>query len=319
LTKQSRKTEQTRQGLRAFDLNLLVVLDALVEEKSVQRTADRIGLSQSATSHALDRLRKLLDDEILVRTASGMAPTPRALSLATPIRSALEDIERALAPVRFDPATAEGAFVIAVETYEAVVVVPQLVNEVRREAPGIELTVRSGGAEEIISALDHGTADIAIGRFRALPSRLMTCRLMQDRYVCIMREDHPMASDHLTLDQYLACPHLMVSMGGANEDDVDEALAAIDQRRRIMMRLPSVLAAAIALSKSDMIATLNRAAARDVRRVGALKIVQLPLDMPPKHFRLIWNRRFQDSPAHTWFRRKLVEIGKSIEVQLGEH
>ena len=144
--------------LRSLDLNLLVVLDALIAERSVQQAGRRLGLSQSATSHALDRLRKLLGDQLLVRTASGMEPTPRALSLAGPLRAALQDIEGALTPDTFDPVAAEGGFTIAVETYGTIVVLPQLV-EIRKEAPGIEITVRSGSADEILVGIDPLTVN----------------------------------------------------------------------------------------------------------------------------------------------------------------
>ena len=114
--------------LRSIDLNLLVVLDALVQEKHVGRAGERIGLSASATSHALDRLRKLLGDPLLVRSASGMEPTPRALELVGPTRHALLEIETALTPARFDPAQATMEFTLAIETYETIVVLPKLVD-----------------------------------------------------------------------------------------------------------------------------------------------------------------------------------------------
>jgi DNA-binding transcriptional LysR family regulator len=300
-------------NLRSIDLNLLVVFDALVEEQSVRRAGDRVGLSQSATSHALERLRRYLDDEILVRTSTGMAATPRALTLAEPIRAALQQIQIALAPQRFDPASASDSFRIAVETYETITVVPQLVDEMRREAPGIELTVRSGSVDEILSGIDQGSVDIAIGRFKTLSDRLMTTRLMEDAYVCVMRKDHPLASRKFDLAAYLAAPQVMVSMSGAIEDDVDEALAGQDLRRRIVMRLPNGLAAAIALARSDMIATFTHGAARAFSQVEPLATYELPFAMPLSRFRLVWNRRLQDSPAHTWLRRKLVAIGEAAQ------
>src|SRR5207244_6949734 len=140
-----------RMKLRSIDLNLLVVLDALIAERSVQQAGRRLGLSQSATSHALDRLRRLLGDQLLVRTASGMEPTPRALSLAGPLRAALQDIQTALAPDRFEPAEAEIGLTIAVETHETIVVLPLLVEEIRREAPGIVLSVRTGSVQDILN------------------------------------------------------------------------------------------------------------------------------------------------------------------------
>lgn len=299
-------------NLRAVDLNLLVVLDALIEERSVRRAGDRVGLSQSATSHALDRLRKLTGDELLVRTRSGMEPTPRALGLAGPLRLALHGIQGALAPERFDPSEAQASLTIAVETYETIVVLPQLVDLVR-EAPGVSLSVRSGSAEEILAGIDQGRIDLAIGLFAGLPDRFMACRLLGDGHACAMRADHPLAAGPLTREAYLAAPHLLVSMSNAATDVVDAVLAREGLRRRIAMRLPNGLAAVIALARSDMVATVTRGAARAFAGAMPLAVIDLPFAVPATEFRLVWNRRFHGSPAHVWLRRKLVAIGAAAE------
>jgi DNA-binding transcriptional LysR family regulator len=301
------------KNLRSIDLNLLVVFDALVEERGVRRAGERIGLSQSATSHALDRLRKLLGDEILIRTTNGMEPTPRAISLAGPVRLALQDIQTALTPDRFVPMEAEGDFYIAVETHETIVALPQLVDEVRAEAPSLVLTVRSGSVKEILDDIDNGRTDIGLGFFRGLPDRFMTCRLLADRYVCIMRPDHLLAAKPLTMEDYLKAPHLLVSMSGAPEDLIDSALAEMDVRRRIAMRLPQGLAAVIALERSDMITTITRGAARVFAQSSSLVAVELPFESPTVEFRLIWNKRMQNSPANRWVRQKFVAIGAQAE------
>ena len=293
--------------LRSIDLNLLVVLDALIAERSVQQAGRRLGLSQSATSHALDRLRKLIGDQLLVRTASGMEPTPRALRLVEPLRAALQDIERALTPDTFDPAAAEGAFTIAVETYGTIVVLPKLA-EIRREAPGIEITVCSGSSDEILSGIDRGAFDLAIGTFAQLPDRFMTCHLLSDAHVCVMRESHPLADAPLSLEHYLAADHLLLSMSNARSDEVDEALQAHDLARRIVMRVPHALAAIIALGRSDMLASVTRGAARMFAETAPLACVELPFAVPPAEFRLVWNKRLHESPGHAWLRRKLVAI-----------
>ncbi len=296
-------------NLRGIDLNLLVVLDALLAERSVGRAGARIGLSQSATSHALDRLRKLLGDDLLVRTGSGMEPTPRAVALAGPVRASLQGIEAALAPARFDPAEAEDAFTIAVETYETIVLLPGIVDAMRREAPRIPLTVRSGSVEDILAGVDSGRVDVAIGAFRGLPDRFVTSGLLSDGHACAMRPDHPLASAPLTLDRYLGAPHLRVSMSGDGADAVDAALAAMGLHRKVAMQLPHGLAAVVALARSDLVASVTRGAARGFAEAVPLAVLDLPFDVPRTAFRLVWNRRFSDSPAHAWLRRRLVAIG----------
>lgn len=300
-------------NLRSIDLNLLVVLDALVEERSVRRAAERIGLSQSATSHALERLRNLLDDELLVRTSTGMEPTPRALDLAGPVRLALEEIQGALATPHFDPAREERSFTVAIETYETIIVLPSLVDVFRKEAPGLKLVAKSASVQDILAGIDQGRVDLGIGLFNDLPDRFMTCRLMSDRYVCAMRADHPLASVPLTLDAYCNAPHLLVSMSGAPSDPIDQVLARLKRERNVVMRLPHGLAAVIALARSDMIASMTSGAAKAFSVAGPLVLRDLPFETPRADFRLVWNRRFKDSPAHTWFRRKFTSFGAEFE------
>jgi DNA-binding transcriptional LysR family regulator len=301
--------------LRSIDLNLLVVLDALIAERSVQQAGKRLGLSQSATSHALDRLRKLLGDQLLVRTTSGMEPTPRALSLAGPLRAALQDIEGALAPDTFDPAAAEGGFSLAVETYGTIVVLPQ-VAQIRKEAPGIEISVWSGSADDILDGIDRGTFDIAIGSFKHLPDRFMTCHLLSDEHVCIMRAGHSNARKSLSLEKYLAADHLLLSMSTARSDEVDDALAAQGLARRIAMRVPHALAAIIALTRSDMMASVTRGAANIFAESGSLVRTRLPFSVPAAEFRLVWNRRVHHSPGHVWLRRKLIAIAANEDTSV---
>ena len=304
---------RSHMNLRSIDLNLLVLFDALIEMRSVRRAGERVGLSQSATSHALDRLRKLLGDELLVRTASGMEPTPRALSLAGPLRLALQDIQTALAPDRFEPAEAEIGLTIAVETHETIVVLPLLVDEVRREAPGIALTIKSRSLEDILDGVDQGRVDVAIGLFKWLPDRFMTCRLLSDEHACVIRADHPIARSPLTLELYLDAPHLLISMSGSATNAVDDALADQGLRRRIAMQMPHGLAAVIALTRSDMITSVTRGVARVFAAAAPVVVMDLPFNVPASTFRLVWNRRFHTDPARVWLRRKLVAIAAAIE------
>ena len=298
-------------NLRGIDLNLLVVLNALTEERSVRRAGARIGLSQSATSHALARLRALLDDELLVRTATGMEPTPRALALSGPIRLALDGIRATLAPDRFDPATARRASAIVVETYGTIVIVADMVDRIRREAPGVDVTVRSGPLDQIVDDIDKGRADIAIGSARSLSGRFVTRQLMSDRHVCLMRAGHPLAGGAMTLAQFLETPHLLVSMNDEAGDLVDHALAAAGLARRIAFRLPNGLAAVAALLRSDMVAVVSKGAARMFAGVAPLAIAEPPLELPATTFHLAWNRRLHESAAHVWLRRVLAETGQA--------
>lgn len=299
-------------SLRKVDLNLLVIFDALISERSVRKASLRIGLSQSATSHALGRLRAILQDELFVRTITGMEPTPRALELAGPLRLALQDIEATLTPDRFDPLTATQEFTVAVETYETLGVLTPLVDRVRKEAPGIDMIIRSGSEDSIYNEIDSGRADLAFGAFRALPERYMTRSLLSDRFVCIMRPDHPLASAPLTLDGFISAAHIFISMSGTTSDVVDEALADLGLHRRIAFRVPNAFSALLALARSDMIAVISKGAADLFETVGDFVVCEPPLDIPPVDFRLIWSRRMHESLAHQWLRSLLASIGSDV-------
>jgi DNA-binding transcriptional LysR family regulator len=248
-----------------------------------------------------------------------MEPTPRALSLAGPLRLALQDIQTALAPDRFEPTEAEIGLTIAVETHETIVILPLLVDEVRREAPGIALTVRSGSLEDILNGVDQGRVDVAIGLFKGLPDRFMTCRLLSDEHACVMRADHPLGRSSLTLDRYLDAPHLLISMSGGTFNAVDDALAEQGLRRRIVMQMPHGLAAVIALARSDMITSVTRGVARVFAATTPAVVMDLPFMVPESTFRLVWNRRFHADPARMWLRRKLVAIAAAVEAARDDH
>ncbi len=300
-------------NLRSIDLNLLVVLDALIEERNVSRAADRVDLSASATSHALDRLRKLLGDPLLIRSPTGMEPTPRALELAAPIRAALAEIQRALAPPHFDPAEASNDFTIAVETYETIVILPRLIETLRREAPSIRIKIVSGSVEEVLYNIDHGRTDCAIGRFEKLPGRFMTSRLLVDDYVCAMRANHPLAANPLTTEAYLDAAHLLISLTGDSIDPLDAALVDAGIKRNIVMQQPNGLGAVMALAQTDLIATVTRGAARLFGANGALCLKELPIKIPAIELRQIWHQRLNQSPGHKWLRQKLSAIAVEVE------
>jgi len=176
---------------RAFDLNLLVVFDAVMQDQNVTRAGQRIGLSQPAMSHALNRLRDLLKDELFVRTPSGMRPTPRAEQLAALLRQALSELQRALQPETFVPATADRRFALALNNYAAVVVAPPLVAAVSKAAPSVQLDIRPSGTMDLLESLDRGELDLVIGSLDRVGERFAATPLLEDEFVLVMRHSHP--------------------------------------------------------------------------------------------------------------------------------
>ena len=209
-----------------FDLNLLVVFDAVMQERSVTRAGQKIGLSQPAMSHALNRLRHMLKDELFVRTPDGMVPTPRAEQLAQPLREALRDMQLALEPDAFTPASATRRFVLAVNNYAAVVIVPDLVLAAAKAAPSARLVVRPSGTLNVPDMLDRGELDLAIGNFASLGDRFMSSRLLEDPFVLAMRAGHPASKKKLTPQSLAALSYFEISSSGEDTSFIDAFLVS---------------------------------------------------------------------------------------------
>jgi DNA-binding transcriptional LysR family regulator len=197
----------------AFDLNLLIVFDAVMQERSVTRAGSRIGLSQPAMSHALNRLRYVLKDQLFVRTPEGMVPTPRAELLAQPLRNALSEMQLALEPAVFDPAASDRRFALALNNYAAVVLAPPLVAAVSAAAPAVRLDLRPSGTLDIVDRLDRGDLDLTLGSMDSPGERFATAPLLEDPFVMVMRRGHPAGQRKLSAAAFAAVPHLEISAG----------------------------------------------------------------------------------------------------------
>lgn len=299
-------------NLARVDLNLLNVFDAVMRERNVTRAGERIGMTQPAVSNALNRLRHLLGDALFVRGADGMRPTARALELAGPVRHALEQIETALDPPEFVPAESTRTFRLAMSEYPASVLLPALARRLEEEAPGIDLRVRSSDNVDAAALLDANEIDFAIGNFPDLPKRFERVTLFEESYVCMMRRDHPLAKGPLTLEEFAAAKHLLITLAGETKSFVDDALAEQGLTRRIAMTAYHFLVAPRIVAKTDMVTTLARRTAERVARINPVHLSPLPL--PPRLLllALLWQRRFSNHPAHEWMRALLVDVCRRI-------
>lgn len=299
--------------LSATDLNLLVALDALVAEGNVTRAAERVGLTQPAMSHALARLRKLFGDPLLVRTPQGMLPTPRALDLVVPIRRALGDIDGALRQQpAFDPRAATRIFTLACVDFGSLVIVPPLLARLRVDAPGVDLLVRPLRSDEIERQLAEGQVDLAIGVVHGEEEAWMVRqRLFEDRFVCVVRADHPTVRGALTIEQFVALDHALISPRGRQGGFVDRALAAQGRRRRVVLTIPHFLAAPIVVAGSDLILTVPERIARAFAKMLPLRIVEPPLAVEGFDVIQYWHERQARDPAHVWLRGLVAEVGRA--------
>ena len=297
--------------MRNLDLNLLLVFDAVMRERSVVRAADALAISQPAVSHALNRLRHALKDKLFVRTPTGMLPTPRAEALALPVRKALSDLQLAVEGDRFDPARADRRFTIAVNNYAAVVAAGSIIAAVRAQAPKVRLTLVPSGTLNLADRLDRGELDLAIAARGVEGERFAASALIEDRFVAVLRAGHPALRRKLTGETLAELPHLAITSSGENLDFVDVWLRARKAIRTIASDVPYLSSGAV-LVQSNMVAILGRKLALEFRRAYPIEMRELPFDAPKLQSVMSWHRRFDDLPAHRWLRDTIVAATAGI-------
>ncbi|WP_185037066.1 LysR substrate-binding domain-containing protein [Pseudomonas fluorescens] len=292
--------------LRRIDLNLLVILDALLSEQHVTRAAERLHLSQPAVSHALARLRDLLGDPLLVRAGSGLAPTARALELVAPLAEALAQVQSLLAPNTFDPASARRTFRVAMSDYGAAIILPALIRTLRREAPGIDLQISHASREGMLEGVLNGDIDVAAGVFPEMPNELRSTLLFEERYVCLLDRQTLPANGILDLPTYLSRPHVLLEMRGSGTPEIERALTALRERRRVSISLPHWNVAPQFISGTDLILTVSSRGLRDIDP-RELLVVPPPFEIPPFSFVLAWHKRRGGDQALNWLNQKIEE------------
>jgi DNA-binding transcriptional LysR family regulator len=295
-------------NLRSFDLNLLTVFDALFETQSVTRASTQLGMAQPALSHALKRLRLALEDELFIRTAQGMMPTPRAKLLAGPVRDALRSLGVAIGGDQaFDPASHAQHFDIVMNNWAALTLAAPLAMVCGAEAPGIVLHIRPVGGQNIGDLLDRGGLDLAVSN-KPLTGRFMAAELALDSYVVVARRGHPVsAAPVVSAESLAAFPHLVLSSTGEDDRFLDQWLSAGGCERRIGISAPLLAAPAI-LRDSDMIAVLSRRAATEFCSAADLELIELPFVTPAIRHWIVWHRRSEPDPAHRWLCQKLSAL-----------
>jgi DNA-binding transcriptional LysR family regulator len=293
--------------LSRFDLNLLLVFEAVMRERSVTRAAERLCLSQPALSHALNRLRKLLDDRLFVRGPAGMEPTPRAMQLALVVQRTLEELRNAVLPVAFDPATSQRTFRIAVNNYAAAVVAPGLIRACREAAPGVRLSIRPSGAMDLGGALERGELDLVVSARSLGCSRISSHTVFMDDYVAVTRRGHPGVSGPLKIEAFARLPRVTVSSSGDDTSFIDKALAEAGLRQDIVADAP-YLSLMVLLATSDMVALLARRFAETVAAKGDLMVTDLLFATPTIPCVISWRRHLEDDAAHIWLRCMVADM-----------
>jgi DNA-binding transcriptional LysR family regulator len=302
--------------LGAIDLNLLVVFDAIMRDRSVTRAGQRLGLSQPAMSHALTRLRHMLKDELFVRGPNGMEPTPRAEELATPIRIALDGLQQSLEPVQFDASKATSTFRIAVDNYAAIVLVAPIAARIAKIAPAVTLDFRPSGTLNLPDLLDRSELHLAIGPPGIQGERFSLRRLLQDQFVVVHRKDHPAANAReFSTEKLASLPLLEISSAQFGTDFIEVGAGRSKSARKPALRAPFLSAAQI-LATSDLVSVLPLNVARNMKRSHQLVFHRLSRSARPIEATMIWLRRLDNQPAHAWLRDLISHVSRDLQVTL---
>ena len=297
--------------LANIDLNLLVVFDTLIAEGHATRAAERIGLTQPAVSHALNRLRALFGDPLFVRSPRGMVPTSLAQDIAPSVRSILEQVEGVLRGGRaFDPAASTRQFVLGLSDYAAFVLLPHLTACFDQEAPGVSLVVRNTSRSVGLPMLEDGTVELIAGNFPEPPTHMREELLYEEDFICAGRGDHPNLGEPLDLDRYLALRHIQVSMKGNPSGYVDAVLAEKGLKRNVAVTVGHFLMAPMLVDASDLVATEPRRLFTPLAGRLPLRLFPPPIDIPLFRVVQTWHSRHDADSGHQWLRRILREVGQ---------
>jgi DNA-binding transcriptional LysR family regulator len=293
--------------LEGIDLNLLPTLAALLEERQVTRAAERSGLSQPAMSRALARLRRLLDDQLLVRGGSGYVLTPRAERIQRQLADLMPQVETLFAAEVFDPATAEEHYRVAATDYPLLLFLHRVARDVNRLSPRSALRIESPG-DAVFDDMLHGRVDLSF-YVAAPPAPFIGRLLFEDICVCVMSADHPLARRRrLRLDEYLRCSHLVIDIIDGEQPLIADRLRGLGVARRAAVTLPLNLAALAALPGTNLVATLNRRLVRRYADDPALAVVAAPVELEPFQYFMFWHPRLDHDKAQQWLRDTIRSV-----------
>lgn len=300
--------------IAGVDLNLIVVLHALLSERNVSRAARRIGLSQSATSHALARLRSLLRDPLFVRARGGLVPTARAEAMAEPLAAALAALQTTLlSPPTFDPRTTARTFYVGASDYAEYVVLPALLARLAKAAPGLDLQVRPQVADPM-DALARGALDLVLDPTRSSDRAegFHRVELFRDRFVGAVRKGHPLLRGAMTVERFAAARHAFVAPRGRLGGVVDDALRKVGISRRIVFATPNFLVAPEVVAKTDLVVTMASRIAAGFERALRLVVFEPPFELPGFRIAMYWYESQHADPAHTFLRSEVARVSAAL-------
>lgn len=301
-------------NLSRIDLNLLVVLEAIIAEGGVSRAAARLNLTQPAVSHALARLRELFDDPLFVREGRNLAPTALTKRLIEPLRQSLQALGALIDKgASFDPARSETGFTVSMRDPMEVLILPPMMQRLGRLAPRIDLRTVQVRRRSLEAGLADGTLDAALDVALPLSERIHRQRVSADRFVVAVRKSHPRVRPGFALATYLAEKHVMVTSRRRGPGAEDIELGQHGKRRHVSLRCRNYLAAFRVVAASDLVLTMTARYARLLTTGSGVRVLPMPLRMPTLDLFLYWHDRVDDDPANRWLRLQLVEaLGETV-------
>ena len=295
--------------LGKVDLNLFVVFDTIYAEGGITRASRRLNLSQPAISHALGRLRQMFDDPLFTRHGHNMTPTPLARRLIEPIRQSLQGLEVALGKLdRFDPRAAAKRFVIGMRDPLESVVLAELMRNIVRDSPNIDVNVVRSERRDLERELSAGTLDVALDVLLPLPEEIRRRRLAVEWLTVLARRRHPALRSPLTLDAYLAQEHIAVSSRRRGPSAEDFELGRHNLRRRVRLRCRNYFAACRVVSETDLVLTMPRRYARILNAQFGNQLLPFPLEVPAFDTYIYWHANADADPANEWLRQQMINL-----------
>ena len=296
-----------------YDLNLLPIFVALMEERSVTRAAERLGMTQPALSNALSRLRALLQDPLFVRERYGVAPTQIAEALAPVIAEALARLDdTVLGQQEFDPKTADRLFTIAPNGYVELVLIPTLVAKLQQVAPGVRLHLTPYGADLADTGVTSGTTALALGRIVEPPGNLVVQHLMDEGFACVVRVGHPDIADTIGREDYERLKHVNVVPPGRLRAGLFQALAEHHLKREVVISVTNFFAVAEMVAVTDYCATLPNLVCKRLAHDPRLKVLPTPVRLGAFPVDMAWHVRHRIDPAHRWLRGIICEVAAEM-------
>jgi DNA-binding transcriptional LysR family regulator len=293
----------------SIDLNLLTVFQEVYRARQISLAARRLGLTQSAVSNALARLRRTFGDELFVRTTHGMQPTPFAEQVADPVAAALAQVALALNQrSQFDPATSRRRFTIAMTDVGEVHFMPVLIERCMALAPGVELGSVRAGSLDIREEMETGRVDLAIGAFDDAPEALYQRQLFRQRFVAMLRKGHPLASGPVDLERFARARHLIVDSNESPYDRINQLLEKAGIGADARFRVPHFTAVPYIVSGSDLVVTVPRKLAERACGPFGLAWIEPPLQLPTLQTNVFWHRRFNQDPGNQWLRTLVADV-----------